>query len=119
MHGEPMEEAKSRRIFPLRPNARAGSTKLLLLLTLLLFLSVFFLYPMFDLFARSLVGDGGVFTLEQYARVFSTQAYMRLFWNTFEVALYVTAATLIIGYGLAYYMTAARPAVATALMFCT
>jgi ABC-type spermidine/putrescine transport system permease subunit I len=90
-----------------------------MLLPLLLFLAVFFVYPMLDLFGRSFLGEAGGFTVHHYIRVFSTPVYLHLFWNTFQIALVVTLITLLIGYGLAYYMSVARPAIVAALMFCT
>lgn len=47
------------------------------------------------------VYDGG-FTLEHYRRIFTEDLYWRSFLLTFRIALIVTAATLILGYPVAY-----------------
>jgi putative spermidine/putrescine transport system permease protein len=94
-------------------------SKIVLMLPLLLFLATFFVFPMLGLFLRSVSAENGSFTLAHYNQIFSTSIYLRLFWNTFQIASIVTFVTLLIGYGFAYCMSAARPAIAGILMFCT
>jgi len=91
----------------------------MLMLPLLLFLATFFVYPMLGLFLRSVSAENGSLTLDHYSQIFSTPIYLRLFWNTFQIAFIVTFLTLLIGYGFAYYMSVARPSIAGILMFCT
>lgn len=95
------------------------TTHLSLLIPLLLFLAIFFAYPMIDILLRSLAGATEFPSLEHYARILNRPIYFRVFVNTFEIAFTVTLISLAIGYPLAYSMTVARPVIAELLMFCT
>src|SRR4051794_6954626 len=75
-------------------------------LTLLL---VFFLFPVVRMLGFSL--EGG--TLEWYAKALGEELYLRVFWNTFEIALLVTAICLLIGYPLGFLIATTTPGWAT------
>lgn len=89
----------------------------LLLLPTLLFLAVFFAYPMIDIVVRSFAGPNG-FTLAQYTQVIKHPVYLRVFLITFEISLTVTIVTLLLGYPLAYALVGAGKLVFGAIMGC-
>lgn len=86
-----------------------------LLAPLLVFLVVFFLYPLGAMLSRSFIGKTGV-TGDYFARVFSEPAYLVVLRTTFEIAAAVTALTALLGYPLAYFLSKRRPNVAAMLM---
>lgn len=86
----------------------------LLLAPVLLFLAVFFLYPLAGMLARSVLDP--TFTLKHYARLFAEPVYLRVLWTTFEIALSVTLGTLLLGYPLAYFLSQLKPRHAGLLM---
>jgi putative spermidine/putrescine transport system permease protein len=82
---------------------------LLLIAPLGLVLAGFFLAPVLMLlptsFGRSIPGAGiaeGVWTLENYTRIITDDFYREVIWRTLGLGLFVTMATFILGYPLAY-----------------
>src|SRR5471030_3091901 len=61
-------------------------------------LCVFFLFPVLRMLATSLEGGN----LDWYAKALGQGLYLQVFWNTFEIALFVTAFCLLLGYPLGY-----------------
>src|SRR5690606_22391980 len=47
----------------------------------------------------------GAWSLAQYTKLVSSWFYLDVLWFTFRIALWVTLASFLIGYPLAYYMT--------------
>jgi putative spermidine/putrescine transport system permease protein len=70
----------------------------------LAFLLAFFLVPFCAVFLDSLRTKDGLWTLEQYAKALGELYYWETLLLTFKLALYVTLATFLIGYPLAYYI---------------
>ncbi len=100
--------------------ARRGtrsSRTILLILPALLFLGLFFAYPMIDIVMRSLSGAGG-FSLAHYGRLVAHPIYFRVFQITFEIALTVTIVTLLFGYPLAYVLVHCGRLAAGAIWAC-
>ncbi|MFA5488488.1 MAG: ABC transporter permease [Candidimonas sp.] len=87
-----------------------------LLAPALLFLLVFFIYPMADMLLRSLDGQGQGYTLEHYARLASEPVWLKIISITFQISLLTTLCTLLLGYPLAYLLSALRPRMAGLLM---
>jgi putative spermidine/putrescine transport system permease protein len=81
--------------------------------TLAFFLAVY-LYPLTRLVAWSFFSPG--FTLQHYAKLFGEPAYFRAFRNTAEISVGVTLVSLVLGYPLAYLMTAVSPRVRALLV---
>lgn len=75
----------------------------------LILLFVFFLFPVVRMLGFSL--EGG--TLDWYAKALGEQLYLRVFWNTFEIALLVTFFCLLLGYPLGFLMATTTPFWAT------
>ena len=73
------------------------------LLPALLFLGVFFVYPLVDILLRSF-GSPDPFTTEYYARVVERPVYLRIFWITFQIAAVVTLLCLVLAYPVAYVL---------------
>jgi putative spermidine/putrescine transport system permease protein len=92
-----------------RKNERPPTRMLLLLLPALLFLGIFFAYPLFDIVARSFSGEHGV-SLEHYQRFFARPIYLRVLFITLQIAFIVTLITLLVAYPIAYVMANAPPA---------
>lgn len=87
-----------------------------LLAPALLFLLVFFIYPMADMLLRSLDGQGQGYTLEHYVRLASEPVWLKIISITFQISLLTTLCTLLLGYPLAYLLSALRPRMAGLLM---
>ena len=75
----------------------------------LILLLVFFLFPVVRMLAFS-VEDG---TLDWYAKALGEGLYLRVLWNTFEIALLVTASCLLLGYPLGFLIATTTPGWAT------
>ena len=90
-------------LFGSEPGRRYSTFLSLLLVTPLIVLLVFgFFYPVGRMLINSLYDPG--FTLDNYIRIFTEPLYLRILVRTFEVAFYVTAGALVIGYPVAYAM---------------
>lgn len=86
----------------------------LLLAPVLVFLCIFFLYPLTGMLARSVIDP--VPTLRHYARLINEPAYLRVLLTTFEISLSVTLCALLIGYPLAYFLSQLKPRTAGLLI---
>ena len=85
------------------PPLRERSMAYLLLLPVGLYLAIFFLVPLAQVFRDSVSNaEGGGFTLEHYALLFSDPYYARVLFQTFQTAALVTACCLLLAYPLAY-----------------
>jgi putative spermidine/putrescine transport system permease protein len=91
-----------------KPRERASLRLLALLLPALIFLGVFFAYPLLDVLARSFSGEHGL-SLEHYERLFTRTIYLRVLLITLQIAFLVTMISLLIGYPIAYVMAQASP----------
>lgn len=74
-----------------------GRLNLILLAPVLLFLGTFFVAPVAGFVAQGL-------TLDQFTRLVTAGAYLRVLGNSFVIALWVTLATLAVGYPVAYVL---------------
>lgn len=70
----------------------------------LLFLVIFFLYPVVQLLWLSTVDRSGAFTTEHYTRLFESALYFRVLKITFEIAAWTTLFSIVFGYPVAYYL---------------
>jgi ABC-type spermidine/putrescine transport system permease subunit I len=75
----------------------------------LVLLFAFFLLPVVRMLGFSL--ESG--TLDWYAKALGEQLYLRVFWNTFEIAVFVTAVCLLLGYPLGFLIATTTPGWAT------
>ena len=75
----------------------------------LVLLFVFLLFPVVRMLGFSL--EAG--TLDWYAKALGEQLYLRVFWNTFEIAVFVTAVCLLLGYPLGFLIATTTPGWAT------
>ncbi|WP_293802014.1 ABC transporter permease [uncultured Bosea sp.] len=87
----------------------------LLVAPLIIYLLIFYIYPVASMLVRSFIGDGG-FTLEYFERLLETPVYWRVFSNTVLLALATTLICLALAYPLAYAMSRASSTRA-AIMF--
>lgn len=76
---------------------------LALVFPLLILLTIFYIYPLFNLFPQSLF-KGGNFTLEHYQHFFSVPLYSRILFRTIRISFTVTILCLILGYPVAYFL---------------
>ncbi|MBM3597289.1 MAG: ABC transporter permease [Alphaproteobacteria bacterium] len=74
----------------------------------LVFLAIFFLWPLARVVVRGFVDPA--LGLGNYARIFGDGPYLRVIWNTIETAAAVTAICLVVAYPVAYVMARARGA---------
>ncbi len=84
----------------------------MLVVALLLFL------PIGWLFWLSFVGEQGQFTTENFTRIWTEGAYVKIFVTTFEVAALVTGICLLLGYPVAYCLSQLSPRISGILMLC-
>jgi ABC-type spermidine/putrescine transport system permease subunit I len=71
----------------------------------LAFLVVFFLYPVASLLFLSVTDpEGGGWSLSSFRRIINTDVYLRVLGITFRIAGLTAAASLLIGYPLAYWI---------------
>ncbi|MET0531543.1 MAG: ABC transporter permease, partial [Microvirga sp.] len=97
---DPLEKPR-----PVRQRA-AGWWPALPALTLLF---AFFLFPVARMLGLSLESGN----LDWYAKALGEGLYIRVMWNTFEIAILVTLVCLLLGYPLAFLMATTTPAWAT------
>jgi ABC-type spermidine/putrescine transport system permease subunit I len=75
----------------------------------LLLLGVFFLYPVIRMLGFS-IEDGH---LNWYAKALGEGLYLQVFWNTFQIAIFVTFFCLLLGYPLGFLIATTTPGWAT------
>jgi ABC-type spermidine/putrescine transport system permease subunit I len=75
----------------------------------LVLLFAFFLFPVVRMLGFSI--EAG--SLDWYAKALGEELYLRVFWNTFEIAVFVTAICLLIGYPLGFLIATTTPGWAT------
>lgn len=71
----------------------------------LILLFLFFLFPVVRMLGFSV--EAG--TLDWYAKALGEGLYLQVFWNTFEIALLVTAICLLLGYPLGFLIATTTP----------
>lgn len=71
-----------------------------LIVPAILFLALFFVFPLLKLVAISLPGG----SMEYYSQIFSTPVFLRVIGETFRVSLIVTLVTVAVAYPYAYAM---------------
>jgi len=98
-----MSNATAVALAHLEGQPRRFSPLLLLLVPILLFLAVFFLWPLISMLMRS-ISDPEL-TLAHYRRLVTEPVYLQVMLITFQIALYTTFGTLLLGYPLAYLLS--------------
>jgi len=71
---------------------------------LLIYLAVFFLYPLLSFLPTSIFYDGG-FSFDKYVRAFTKTVYLRILGTSFMIAGSTTLVTLLLAYPVAYLFT--------------
>lgn len=90
--------------------ARSGALgRIWPVLPALLFLLVFFVYPVADLLAVSFTTPAGDISLAEYAKVATTPVYGHVFFITFKIAFQVTLFCVVLGYPVAYLLANTTP----------
>jgi putative spermidine/putrescine transport system permease protein len=74
------------------------------LLPLLVYLAVFFIYPLITFLPTSVYFEGA-FTFDKYVKAFTKPVYLRILRTTFEISALTTLITLVLGYPIAYLFT--------------
>jgi iron(III) transport system permease protein len=64
---------------------------------------LFLLYPMYSILRNSVIGEAGSFSLEWFVKFFSVKYYSQTLIHSFNVTIWTTLLTLIIGVPLAYF----------------
>lgn len=82
--------------------ATFGVAPLLLLAPLLVFLGVFYAYPVLAMMWRSVAEPH--WTTEHYRALFSSPIYVLVFWITVRIGVVTTVAALVLGYPVAYVL---------------
>ena len=86
---------------------RARSIKpFLMVCPALLILLVLYFYPVFRLFSWSFFDPE--FTLKHYLHFFKEPVYLQILFKTFQVALFVTAVSLLLSYPIASFLSEAK-----------
>jgi len=74
------------------------------LLPLLVYLAVFFIYPLITFLPISVYFDGA-FSFDKYVKAFTRPVYLRILRTTFEISALTTLIALLLGYPVAYLFT--------------
>ena len=82
----------------------AGRRGFWLLAPAVLFLLVFFVYPVLDMLSIAFVDSAGRFTFSNFARLFEHPVYFKVLRITFQIASLTTLICLVLGYPLAYFL---------------
>ena len=72
-----------------------------LVLPSLLLLSVFLFWPLLNLLELSFLSPAREWSMSHYERILTRPVYLAVLWRTFEIALYVTIACVLLGYPVA------------------
>lgn len=89
----------------------------LLLLISVLFLLIFMIIPILDMFTRSVVDDSG-FTWKYFQEFFSKSLYTKILLNTIKLSFIIGIITIILGYPVAYLMNRVGPVLKCVIMGC-
>ncbi len=65
--------------------------------------AIFLLYPMYSILRNSVIGEDGRLTLQWFVKFFSAKYYSQTLIHSFNVTIWTTILTLIIGVPLAYF----------------
>jgi len=95
---------------------RSGFRYFLLVTPALVALTVLFAYPLSKILIRSLFDPD--FTLKHYVYFFKSPLYIRVMWITFEISILSTAASLVVGYIIAYVLRRSNPTVRNLFLMC-
>ncbi|WP_210328096.1 ABC transporter permease [Mesorhizobium caraganae] len=95
---------------------REGLWMLAVTLPAVLLITLLVLLPMGWLSWLSLFDENGAFTLQNYARIFSSGAYVPIIINTFIISFAVTLLVSLLGYPIAYLMAQSSPKVTSLLL---
>jgi putative spermidine/putrescine transport system permease protein len=87
---------------------------LAVLAPVLVYLALFFFYPLARVFLRSLFTPD--LTLAHYARVAASPAYLKILWITVRISLVVALVALLVGYPVAFVLSRVRERVAQVLL---
>jgi ABC-type spermidine/putrescine transport system permease subunit I len=75
----------------------------------LVLLGVFFLYPVVRMLGFAV--EGG--TMDWFAKALGERLYLQVFWNTFQIAVFVTILCLLLAYPLGFMLATTTPGWAT------
>lgn len=89
------------------PRSRRRARGWLPALPIVILLGVLFFYPVLSLLSISLTEPE--FGLQHYRRLLTDPMYLQMIWRTTWISIVVTVVTAIVGYPLAFYLTAANP----------
>lgn len=95
---------------------RRFSRLTLLALPLLLFLALFFIWPIIGLLKQGFYSHG-VLSIDNYRRLLDVPIYRIVLQNTFVIAAVVTVSCIVMSYPLAYLMASVKPALSKLLFF--
>lgn len=98
------------------PEKRRFSRLVLLALPLLVFLALFFIWPILGLLKQGFYSQGAL-SAENYLRLLNVPLYRVVLQNTFIIAATVTVSCVIVSYPLAYLMASVKPALSKLLFF--
>lgn len=69
-----------------------------------IFLLVFFVYPVVDMLSVAFIDQAGRLTLSNFARLFEHPVYFKVLGTTFRIATLTTLICLVLGYPVAYFL---------------
>ncbi|MBP2171350.1 putative spermidine/putrescine transport system permease protein [Erwinia toletana] len=95
---------------------RRFSRLTLLALPLLVFLALFFIWPIIELLKQGFYSHGAL-SADNYLHLWNVPIYRIVLQNTFVIAAVVTCCCVVMSYPLAYLMASVRPALSKLLFF--
>lgn len=83
---------------------RRRASTLVLLAPVLALLGLFFLQPVLSFLARGLTTEAGALSSLHVERLFASAAYGQVMWTSIKLSFWVTLASIVIGYPVAYLL---------------
>jgi len=93
---------------PARSRRRRWSLELWILVPILVYLAVFYVYPLGRILVLSVYGSKGL-TVEHFVRMITVPVYGQVLMRSFRIATLVTVACFVLGYPLAYFLSRLKP----------
>jgi len=86
---------------------KTSNLKYFLILPVLIFMLIFFVYPLLKMFFMSIFDPG--FTLKHYVRLYDTPLYAKVIIQTFKLSAICTVSSILLGYPISFLLNQVKP----------
>lgn len=90
------------------PRARPAWLRAWPILPILLFLGLFFLYPMYGMLSFAFKGAAGEFSPVHFQKLLTTPVYLKVLVVTLKISAWTTVVSIVFGYPVAYLLATSR-----------